>query len=358
MAVAEDDLRSQLVAAFAADKETQEPPEPIEKIEAPPPELKAEAKVDPTRPRDDRGRFVSGVEKAPEQAQVPAAPDPAKLEAPIEQKAEGKPAVSAAPAPPNGWAAEAKAKWHELPPEIQAAVSKRETDIAKFTGKTDEERAFGREMQRVVQPYLATIQAEGGTPITAVQSLLNTAYVLRSGTPQQKQQALLGVAQQYGIDLSNAPARTQVAPEIAQLQQEISGLRQQLTQRESQTQAQTQAEIQSDIEAFAADPKHPHFQEVKAHMAALLGNGVAKDLQDAYDQACWARPDIRATLSAQQRAEEEQKRRSEEKAKAEAAKRKGASITGGPGSAASAAPGDRSLRDELLANFRAGSGLV
>jgi hypothetical protein len=76
-------------------------------------------------------------------------------------------------------------------------------------------------------------------------------------------------------------------------------------------------------------------------------------LQDAYDQAVWARPDTRATLLAQQRAEEEQKRRTEAKAKAEAAKRKSVSITGGPGNtAASAAPGSKgSVRDDLLNAF-------
>jgi hypothetical protein len=88
-------------------------------------------------------------------------------------------------------------------------------------------------------------------------------------------------------------------------------------------------------------------------MAALLREGAAKGLQDAYDQAVWARPDTRATLLAQQRAEEEQKRRTEAKAKAEAAKRKSVSITGGPGNtAASAAPGSKgSVRDDLLNAF-------
>jgi nitric oxide reductase activation protein len=94
-------------------------------------------------------------------------------------------------------------------------------------------------------------------------------------------------------------------------------------------------------------------------MAALIGQGAAKDLQDAYEQAVWARPDTRATLLAQQRAEEEQKRRAEAKQKAEDARRKSVSITGGPGNTAnSSAPEGRSIRDELSAAIAASSGAV
>lgn len=359
MAVAEDDLRTQLESAFRAQAE--EAAEAPEKLTEPPPDPQVEAKPEDSRPRDERGRFVSGSEKAPDKAVAPEQPAPEKAaapEKPVETPApEQKPVVHA---PPNGWSAEAKAKWHELPPEIQAAVAKREQDIAKFTSKTDEERAFGRDMQRVISPYLPVIKAAGATPAEAVASLLNTAYILNTGTPQMKRQALLQVAQQHGIDLTGGQAPQGDVPQfVTQLQQEIASLRQQLNAREMQTLQQTQAEIQQELEAFAADPAHPHFDEVKAHMAALLTNGAAKDLQDAYDQACWARPDIRATLLAQQRAAEEQKRRSEEQARAQAARNKAVSITGGPGStAAKSAPVERSLRDELIANFRASTGAV
>lgn len=356
MAVAEDDLRAQLESAFKEHSEPEAPPSA---------EAQPEAPATEARPRDERGRFVSGAEKveqprdvatiaaAPTATAVPSASTveaPASASAPVEQKP--------AAAPPNGWSAEAKAKWHELPPEIQAAVNQREQDVAKFTSKTDEERAFGREMQRAVAPYLAQIQAEGGTPAGAVQSLLNTAYILRNGSPQQKQQALLGVAQQFNIQLPTPGEQLQIPPELHALYQRINQLEGSLNQFHQGSMQATQATIQGEIEAFAADPSHPHFQEVKAHMAALLKEGLAPDLQSAYDQACYARPDIRTTLLAQQRASEEQKRIADQKTQADAARRKAVSINGGPGISAAAAPADRSLREELLANMRAASGAV
>lgn len=362
MAAEELDLRQELEQAFSAAKEDTPPA-----AESAPDKPAAEPKVDAQgRLHGEGGRFVSTAEKQ----QEPAAPDPGQAAnlkpqdlpaaaTPAESaQAPTAPAASAAPAPPNGWSAEAKAKWHELSPEIQAAVSKRETDIAKFTGKTDEERSFGREMQRVVAPYLAQIQSEGGTPAGAVQSLLNTAYVLRNGSAEQKQQALIGIAQQFRIPIPNSAELPQVSPELQTMQQQIAQLRGQLDQFNSSSQQSTQASIQADIQRFAADPAHPHFEEVKAVMGALMTSGAAQDLQSAYDMACHARPDIRATLQAQQRVAEEQKRRSEETAKANAARAKAVSITGGPGLAAASAPSDRSLREELSANFRAASGAV
>lgn len=359
MAAAEDDLRAQLESAFKEHSEPEAPPSAA----APP-----EAPATDTRARDERGRFVSGAEKTEQPAArditaiaaapTAAAPPSTATAEPPAAAAEPKPAVTQALAPPNGWSAEAKAKWHELPPEIQAAVNQREQDVAKFTSKTDEERQFGREMQRAVAPYLAQIQSEGGTPAGAVQSLLNTAYILRNGSPQQKQQALLGVAQQFNIQLPTPGEQPQIPPELHALYQRINQLEGSLNQFHQGSMQATQATIQSEIEAFAADPAHQHFQEVKAHMAALLKEGLAPDLQSAYDQACYARPDIRTTLLAQQRASEEQKRIADQKAQADAARRKAVSINGGPGISAAAAPADRSLREELLANMRAASGAV
>ena len=90
-------------------------------------------------------------------------------------------------------------------------------------------------------------------------------------------------------------------------------------------------------------------------MAALLKDGLAKDLQDAYDQAVYARPDIRSTLLEQQLAEKEAKRVADAKAKADAARKASGSVTGSPGATAPSKSNvpERSLREELVANLAA-----
>lgn len=378
MSAAENSVRADLEAAI---KQHEAPEvETVETPVAPAVEAKPETPAQ-ERARDELGRFAAKGSDAAgaSKPSVQSTTEQGKLDtergngavraqpAGVEQPLEGKEAAPAALAPPNGWSAEAKAIWHTLPKEVQEAAVQREKDVAKFTSTRDEHASFGKEIYQAVQPYLATIKAEGGTPVTAVQSLLNTAYVLRTGSPEQKKQLLLQTAKEFGVDLS-APspaaqpngAGHQLTPQLAALQNEVQQLRGFLTQGQQAEQQRIQAEVSTEIQAFAADPKHTHFETVKGHMSALIASGAAKDLQDAYDQAVWARPDTRATLLAQQRAEEEQKRTSEARAKAEAARKRAVSVTGGPGNTAAAStPASRgSVREDLMAALEASSGAV
>ncbi len=46
----------------------------------------------------------------------------------------------------------------------------------------------------------------------------------------------------------------------------------------------------------AGELKHPHYEAVKAVIGALLGSGVASDLESAYEQAIWSDKNIRNEL--------------------------------------------------------------
>jgi hypothetical protein len=84
------------------------------------------------------------------------------------------------------------------------------------------------------------------------------------------------------------------------------------------------------VQEFEQSPPE-HYQEVKPLMQILLERGEAKDLKDAYEQAIWARPDIRSKVLESQRAEEEQKRLQAQAAKAEKkVKAANASLSGAP----------------------------
>lgn len=240
---------------------------------------------------------------------------------------------------PQSYSSFVKAKWAELPKEIQQELSKRENDYHKELTKHDEERNFGRQMKDVVTPYVAQIRAEGAEPAQAVASLLNMAHVLRVGSPQQKSDLLIRTAQTFGVDLRQAlqvqQMQPQLPPQVQQAMQEVQSLKLQLQQQEASKKQQEDNEIQGQIKAFAADSKNIHFDAVKPHMAALLKSGVAKDLQDAYDQAVYANPQTRSSLLEAKQAESNEKRVAEQKARAEAAKRAGSSLRGAPGIMAS-----------------------
>jgi hypothetical protein len=256
------------------------------------------------------------------------------------------------PQAPQSWSAEAKAEWATAPDKIRAEVLKREQDMHQALTRHDGELRLGRDMKEIVSPYLPIIQAEGGTPQTAVRDLLNTAYVLRTGSAEQKRALILNTAKQYGVDLGVQEESEYVDPTIAQLQREIAQLREVSNPQAIESRLRERFEgdkVQSDIAAFAANPANMHFEAVKPIMAALLGNHQAKDLQEAYDMACNANPQIRSTLEAAKSAELEAKRKQEIAQK----KRAASSITGSPAvpSNSKVTNPKTSVEDDLRAAF-------
>ena len=51
------------------------------------------------------------------------------------------------------------------------------------------------------------------------------------------------------------------------------------------------------------EPKHPFFEEVKPEMQVLLDAGLALDLEDAYQQAVWMKPETRRKMIAAEKEE-------------------------------------------------------
>ena len=264
-------------------------------------------------------------------------------------------------APPASWSGVVKEKWDALPLEVQAEISKREEEIHKGFTKHDEERTFGRSIKEMVSPYMPIIQAEGGTPEKAISSLLNTAYVLRTGTPEQKLNLLKVTAEAYGVDVAKlAEQQEYVDPTISQALQEIERLKELTNPEVIKNQLRQEAEnasILSEVNAFAADTvKNPHYAKVKEIMANLLGTGQAKDLREAYDNAVWAHPETRSLVLQQQQAEDAAKRKSELEAK----KKAGSSIHGSPAVNVgnSNSPNDETIEDSVRRAYAQAGGSI
>lgn len=303
--VEDDSVRGSLVAA-------------LEEIENKEPEEEEK----PDRSRDETGKFAKKEE--------------VEVEAPVE-------AQPVAP-PPESWTPEAKAEWAKVPPSLQAQIAKREADVHKMFTSSDGELRMGRTIKEIASPYIPMIQAEGGTVEGAFKDLLNSAYILRAGTQEQKTQLLLSTAQQFGVDLSGYTGQ-QPDQHFQSLQKEIQELRQLANPEVIKNQLREEQEfanIQSEVQAFAA--KNVHFETVRPLMATLMTTKQAKDLQEAYDMACHAYPSIRSTLSVNQ----DTKRKEEIVKKKQAA----VSVTGSPSQkmANSSSP-KNSVREELEAAF-------
>lgn len=321
--------------------------------------IESAAKEANGRARDESGRFarnepVEAPEAVATPAKVEAAPEVGKVEEkPAETQAEAdkpnRPSLA-----PNSFSAAAKAEWDKVPASVAAEIARREADIHREFTRQDGERQFAKTMKSVIDPYMPLIAQQGGNPMAVVKSMLETAKVLSTGDPVTKTNAIRQLIRDVGIDPQALfGEQQQIDPMLQTVHQKFQALEEQQRQQQYYAQQQQEAQTQSVIGAFAADPKNVHFEQVKGHMAALLQAGQAKDLQDAYDQAVWARPDTRSSLLAEQQRSAEEKRAAEMRAKADAARRAGGSVTGSPGLGHSADPkaGQRSLREELAASF-------
>lgn len=297
------------------------------------------------RNRDEAGRFAQAVkgDKAEDKTErktltLPEKPegvqaDPA-AQLGVTQPAPAAPIIPAAPAikPPEGLKGELKARFGELPPEWQTEIARREAESHKALTSQDEERQFGRRINQLVSPYLPTIRAEGATPEKAFENYLQTAHVLRQGTPIQKAQALRSIAQQFNVDLNLPLQGAGSDPQTAQLWQRLEAAEAKLQAQDQQRQHQDDQAIQTQIEEFAKQPGHEHFEKVRVQMGALFDAGVSKDLGELYQRAIWADPELRSTLVAAETKAAEEKRKAEQVALTARSKNAAVSVTGAPGS--------------------------
>lgn len=258
---------------------------------------------------------------------------------------------------PQSWSATEKAHWDKIPAEVQAVIARREEEAHRGITALGQDAALGKKLKDVINPYLPMIRAEGGDEAGAVRDLLQTAYILRTANAEQKLGVIRHIAGQFGVDLAvAAQGAQQVNPELQSLRQELAQIKGHFANTEQQQHQQVQGQAQAVIEAFVADPKNEFYEQVKPVMASLLIGGQAKDMQEAYDMACHANPDVRSTILTRQTADAEAKRAAEAKAKADAKRRAAGSISGSPAgtvSTTTTANQNLSLRDELRQAMRA-----
>lgn len=345
-----------------------------EEIEADP--VKEEAAPEPVEPvqeegraRDESGRFIRskgkddpGVTVEPEKAPAPTS-IPEALPAPQPETA-----ARDVSKPPSSWKPAARAEWAKISPAIQVEIHRRETDFLTAQRELMPEAQFGNAMKEVIEPYRMLIEAEGGTPERAVASLLQTAAIFRVGTPQQKYDAVMGIARQYGVNL-NLPANPNVPPQGEYRDSRVDQILQHLqTERTRQTQAEEQ-QLEGIVTQWMnanenGQPKYPYLGDVINDMSVLIpqirqANPLltpAQTLEQAYERAIWASPDIRPLLQkAQQEAATAQHRAESQQKVAEA--RRAASVNV-PRRASSPSPGKPGKLEDTIAETARALGLI
>jgi hypothetical protein len=336
------DVTADLTAAFdAAESEAPEPvKEPVET---------AEQAADLVR--DDKGRFAAKTEEV-----EPVAKEPVKADEPGAKAALAPPVVDplAQPAeavkPPPGFSPTAKVVWDK------ETLSKDEWDAVKRDiAKRNDEVGKGFEKLAEYKPLdrYAEMARNGGTT-------LDKALERYVNIEQQISRDMVGgvaqIAQNQGIHpvaLANqilarygaAPSEGQTGDQPQARQPapvDPNAIAQSV--REQIRAEQIQEEVGRSIKQFGSDPKNQFFENVRSDMKRLLEAGAAENLEDAYDKACWANPEIRGLLIKQQQTASDP---SAKVAAANQARAASKSITGSPVPGAGSKGPSTSLEDEI-----------
>jgi len=298
------DLRSTIMAAV--EKQRAPEPETIEEkpvIEAKDASKPVDKPVETEAERNERLRDKSGkfaTEKNAVKPELkPETSSSGPAEAPDPEAAEdGKPVLR----PPPGWSPTAKVAFEKLPPEVKQAVANREEEVNRGFAKLGEYKPIDR--------YMEMARQSGTTLDKALENYVGIENRLRQDFPTgiaelcQRQgvhpvalaQAILarhGVAPSNGAAGETPEVRQPASVDLSPIHQEINALKSFIEQQQSQG-------VQTEIQRFASDPKHAFFENVKTVMGRLINSGQADDLEDAYDQACWANKEIRELLIKQQ----------------------------------------------------------
>jgi len=288
-------------------------------------------------------------------------------------------AAVAAWTPPEGWTKEAKAEAGKVPAVVQAAITKRETDMAK--GVAEIKQRYN-EIDQALQPHIEQIRRHGHTPGQAVNQLFSWFEALQNSPDQAfpalmqsfryDPKRLLGQQKEPAAEANVEQPAGDVPPAvqeyITKLEQRQAAMEQAITNKfgalENTFAEQSYAKTNDILRNWSKDK--PHFEDVRGAMAHFIGSGLVPPLEDgsadldkAYDMALYAMPEVRTKVLADQAAKAAADRKAKadtekkvQQAAADKARRAGLSIQGGAPGAAVASQGkakskSKSVRESI-----------
>jgi hypothetical protein len=288
---------------------------------------------------------------------APKAPDPATEQPAAQPGTEQQGQQPAAVQAPQGID---PAIFAALPAETQATLAR---TMATVEEQATRYRGY-EQLETVIGPRREAWAMQGMSEGQAVNQLL----ALSDFAGRDPAQFVQWFAGQHGIDLAAMSAGDggdgdeYIDPAVQELRQQVAHLSGTLN---SMTQGQQQAQHQSLVDftaQFASEvgtdnqPLRPHFAELGGGIVPYIQQVKQENpsashkevLEQAYERACWANPQVRAKMLAAQEAS----RLAEQRMIAARAQHAGSSVTGQAPTAASMQPkdmGSGSVRDTLRA---------
>ena len=236
---------------------------------------------------------------------------------------------------PNSYKQEYKDSFNQLPTEWQKYLATREKEVEQGLSKARNQYSW---VDKVYNDRREALAAQG---YNSAQDYINDLVLISDALAKDPTATLEALRSNYGVEASGQ--------ENNALQRQLMALQQTVNQQQSYLNAQRQESIVNALNAFmnakdeSGNAKHIYFDDVRDEMVALLKSGLAKDYEDAYNQAVWRVESVRnKMIAAQAKAELEQKTATAQKAKTAAFE---------PTSKTEGTPKKLSLREELERNM-------
>lgn len=236
---------------------------------------------------------------------------------------------------PNSYKQEYKDSFNQLPTEWQKYLATREKEVEQGLSKARNQYSW---VDKVYNDRREALAAQG---YNSAQDYINDLVLISDALAKDPTATLEALRSNYGVEASGQ--------ENNALQRQLMALQQTVNQQQSYLNAQRQESIMNALNAFmnakdeSGNAKHIYFDDVRDEMVALLKSGLAKDYEDAYNQAVWRVESVRnKMIAAQAKAELEQKTATAQKAKTAAFE---------PTSKTEGTPKKLSLREELERNM-------
>ena len=236
---------------------------------------------------------------------------------------------------PNSYKQEYKDSFNQLPTEWQKYLATREKEVEQGLSKARNQYSW---VDKVYNDRREALAAQG---YNSAQDYINDLVLISDALAKDPTATLEALRSNYGVEASGQ--------ENNALQRQLMALQQTVNQQQSYLNAQRQESIMNALNAFmnakdeSGNAKHIYFYDVRDEMVQLLKSGLAKDYEDAYNQAVWRVESVRnKMIAAQAKAELEQKTATAQKAKTAAFE---------PTSKTEGTPKKLSLREELERNM-------
>lgn len=228
------------------------------------------------KPRDEHGKFAKSSQNASNEV-TEAFDDNNEQEVAVKPR-------------PSSWKKDYEEHWGKLDPTLQDYIQQREADYAKGVSTYKNQWDMAAPIMETVRQFEPLLQHHGVAPQQWISQLGNAHAKLVMGSPEQKLETFAQLANDYGVNLGQLTGQSGYDPQFSQLAQELNQIKNQWSSFQSQQEMMEQTQLQSEIASFKDDK--PYFEEVRETMAGLLQNGMANDLQSAYDKAIRLNDDV------------------------------------------------------------------